>query len=69
MNDQDKSKAGAAALLRAMRQTKIYRCVECGTEFSASDARAMFCSNRCQQRRKVKNAREAKVGAGVDPPS
>ena len=39
------SKAGA--ILRAMRPTKIYTCKHCGKEFTATDARAKFCSARC----------------------
>lgn len=41
--------AAAAALIRAQRPVKPYTCVQCGTGFTASDARAKFCSNRCQQ--------------------
>lgn len=37
------------ALLRAKRKSWTFVCVHCGTGFTASDARAKFCSNRCQQ--------------------
>jgi len=37
------------ALLRAKRKSWTFACVNCGTSFVASDARAKYCSNRCQQ--------------------
>lgn len=41
--------AAAAALIRAQRPVLTYTCTHCGTSFAASDARAKYCSNRCQQ--------------------
>jgi predicted nucleic acid-binding Zn ribbon protein len=38
-----------AAQLRAMRPVKSYTCAHCGAGFQASDTRAKYCSNRCQQ--------------------
>ena len=52
-------KPGAA--LRAMRPVLTYICQICGKEFKASDTRAKYCSNACQQR--AKYARKVKHGA------
>jgi len=46
-----------AADLRAMRPVLQYRCIICGAEFSASDTRARYCSNKCKQR--AKNQRKS----------
>jgi hypothetical protein len=43
-------KPGAA--LRAMRPVLTYICQICGKSFKASDARAKYCGNACQQRAK-----------------
>ncbi len=51
-------KSGAA--LRALRPVKAYTCCVCGKAFKASDTRAKYCGNACQQRakyaRKVKHS-------------
>ncbi len=40
------------ALLRSLRPVKTYTCQQCGKSFSASDARAKYCSNACRQAEK-----------------
>lgn len=45
------------AQLRAMRPIKTYTCQQCGKPFPASDARAKFCSNACQQRAKYERSK------------
>ena len=50
------------AELRALRPIKTYTCRHCGQAFTASDARAKFCSNRCRQAekyQKIKHRRES----------
>lgn len=49
------------AALRAFRPVKTYTCQECGKAFQASDDRAKFCSNRCQQADKYRRAKAAKA--------
>ena len=38
------------AELRALRPIKTYTCRHCGQAFTASDARATYCSNACRQK-------------------
>ena len=47
-----------AAALRTMRPVNSYTCVHCGAVFTASDARARYCSNRCQQAAKYSRKNE-----------
>jgi len=49
-----------AAALRALRPVKSYTCAQCGRGFTASDARARYCSNRCRQAAKYQRAKAAK---------
>ena len=49
-------KPGAA--LRALRPVKAYTCRVCGKAFKASDTRARYCSNACQQRAKYERSKK-----------
>lgn len=42
--------AAAGRLLASKRQRFTVTCEECGTEFSAVDKRARYCSDRCNMR-------------------
>ena len=50
-----------AAALRAMRPVLNYTCVRCGRGFTASDARARYCSNRCRQAAKYQRNKAARA--------
>ena len=50
-----------AAALRAMRPVKSYTCAVCGAGFTASDARAKYCSNRCRQAAKYQRNKAARA--------
>ena len=49
-------KPGAA--LRAMRPVLTYICQICGKAFKASDTRAKYCGNACQQRAKYARSKK-----------
>lgn len=51
------------AALRAMRPVKTYTCQQCGKAFTASDARAKFCSNACRQAAKYAKAKHRRESA------
>jgi len=45
------------AALRALRPVRSYTCQMCGKPFTASDARAKFCSNACRQKAKYERSK------------
>ena len=51
------------AALAAMRPNRRLVCAWCGQAFTAKDARARFCSNRCRQADKYARAKAAKAAA------
>jgi len=55
------------AALAAMRPTRAYRCLVCGTSFTAKDRRAKYCSERCKQAAKYRRAKAAKPTPATHP--
>lgn len=45
------------AMLRSLRPVKSYACQQCGKVFTASDARATYCSNACRQAAKYQRSK------------
>ena len=48
------------AQLRSLRPVKTYVCKQCGKAFQASDSRARYCSNACQQAAKYERLKAKK---------
>lgn len=54
-------KVNPAVALRAKRPIETRACLRCGNTFEASDRRAKYCSNACQQAVKNERYREKKM--------